>query len=161
MNDDVVIGGRVIVQFGAKKTLSCIVAAVHENARRPIPGQVHPRIHRRCARRDPAPAEAISLDGRLLHVHPGRGDKRGPALGAEAQLRVAHSAAPGLYRARRTSTLSPQQEEQIVDALGSTEEGKALTFTEVGDLLGISIFHKVIKSLMQKDVIFLFEHTGR
>ncbi len=30
LNDNVVIGGRVIVQFGAKKTLSCIVAAVHE-----------------------------------------------------------------------------------------------------------------------------------
>lgn len=30
LNDNVVIGGRVIVQFGAKKTLSCIVASVHE-----------------------------------------------------------------------------------------------------------------------------------
>ncbi|MEJ7660940.1 MAG: hypothetical protein WKG07_15640 [Hymenobacter sp.] len=30
LNDSVVIGGRVIVQFGAKRTLSCIVAAVHE-----------------------------------------------------------------------------------------------------------------------------------
>jgi primosomal protein N' (replication factor Y) len=30
LNDQVVIGGRVIVQFGAKRTLSCIVAAVHE-----------------------------------------------------------------------------------------------------------------------------------
>ncbi len=31
MNDEVLVGGRVIVQFGAKKVLSCIVAAVHEN----------------------------------------------------------------------------------------------------------------------------------
>ena len=31
MNDLVFVGGRVIVQFGAKKVLSCIVAAVHEN----------------------------------------------------------------------------------------------------------------------------------
>jgi hypothetical protein len=30
LNDQVVIGGRVLVQFGAKRTLSCIVAAVHE-----------------------------------------------------------------------------------------------------------------------------------
>ncbi len=30
MNDDIFVGTRVIVQFGAKKILSCIVADVHE-----------------------------------------------------------------------------------------------------------------------------------
>ncbi|RZK33576.1 MAG: primosomal protein N', partial [Hymenobacter sp.] len=51
------------------------------------------------------------------------------------------------------------KEQRIVDALGG-EDGKALTFTEVGNLLEVASFHKVIKSLMQKDVIFLFEQLA-
>ncbi|RZK26144.1 MAG: DEAD/DEAH box helicase, partial [Hymenobacter sp.] len=52
-----------------------------------------------------------------------------------------------------------EKEARIVENLRS-EDGKALTFTEVGDLLSVASFHKVIKSLMQKDIIFLFEQMS-
>ncbi|WP_449272062.1 primosomal protein N' family DNA-binding protein [Hymenobacter humi] len=84
LNDNVVIGGRVIVQFGAKKTLSCIVAAVHETP----PANYQAKYILEFI--DDAPvvtqpqAQAVPLDGRLLHVHHRRGDKRGPALGPQA-----------------------------------------------------------------------------
>ncbi|MEJ7660939.1 MAG: hypothetical protein WKG07_15635 [Hymenobacter sp.] len=61
--------------------------------------------------------------------------------------------------AEGSPTPSMSSETRIVDNL-RTEDGKALTFSEVGELLGITSFHKVIKSLMQKDIIFLFEQMS-
>ncbi len=159
LNDSVVIGGRVIVQFGAKKTLSCIVAAVHEQAPKdyqakyilefiddaPVVTQPQLKLFRWMA------DYYMCTIGEVINAALPSALK----LSSESRIQL-H---PGFSREDNEYPLSTQ-EELIVDALGVVEDGKALTFTEVGDLLGITSFHKVIKSLMHKDVIFLFEHTA-
>ena len=159
LNDNVVIGGRVIVQFGSKKTLSCIVAAVHEQAPKeyqakyilefiddaPVVTQPQLKLFRWMA------DYYMCTIGEVINAALPSALK----LSSESRIQL-H---PGFSREENEYPLSTQ-EELIVDALGTTEDGKALTFTEVGDLLGITSFHKVIKSLMHKDIIFLFEHTA-
>ena len=159
LNDNVVIGGRVIVQFGAKKTLSCIVAAVHEQAPKeyqakyilefiddaPVVTQPQLQLFRWMA------DYYMCTIGEVINAALPSALK----LSSESRIQL-H---PGFSREENEYPLSAQ-EELIVDALGTVEEAKALTFTEVGDLLGITSFHKVIKSLMHKDIIFLFEHTA-
>jgi primosomal protein N' (replication factor Y) len=159
LNDNVVIGGRVIVQFGAKKTLSCIVAAVHETAPKdyqakyilefiddaPVVTQPQLKLFRWMA------DYYMCTIGEVINAALPSALK----LSSESRIQL-H---PGFAREDNEYPLSTQ-EELIVNALGTVEDGKALTFTEVGDLLGITSFHKVIKSLMHKEVIFLFEHTA-
>lgn len=158
LNDAVVIGGRVIVQFGAKRTLSCIVAAVHERPPKeyqakyilefiddaPVVTQPQLKLFRWMA------DYYMCTLGEVINAALPAALK----LSSESriQLHPAYATAEDKY------PLSAQ-ETQIVEVL-SSEDGRALTFTEVGELLGISSFHKVIKSLMQKDVIFLFEHLA-
>jgi len=158
MNDDVVIGGRVIVQFGAKKTLSCIVAAVHETPPAlyqakyvlefiddaPVVTQPQLKLFRWMA------DYYLCTLGEVINAALPSALK----LSSESRIQL-H---PAFVRDEPLYPLS-EPEEKIVAAL-STEDGKALTFTEVGDLLGSTNFHKVIKSLIQKDVIFLFEHLA-
>jgi primosomal protein N' (replication factor Y) len=159
LNDQVVIGGRVIVQFGAKKTLSCIVAAVHETPPAnyqakyilefiddaPVVTQPQLKLFRWMA------------DYYLCTL----GEVINAAL--PAALKLSSESRVQLHPAFEVETnpypLS-EQEQKIVGALSTGDEGKSMTFTEVGDLLGIASFHKYIKSLMQKDVVFLFEHLS-
>ena len=159
LNDKVVIGGRVIVQFGAKRTLSCIVAAVHETAPKeyqakyilefiddsPVVTQPQLQLFRWMA------DYYLCTLGEVINAALPAALK----LSSESRIQL-H---PAFVREENRYPLT-QQEEQILDALGTLDEGKALTFTEVGDVLGVASFHKVIKSLMQKDAIFLFEHTA-
>ncbi|MBG8556445.1 replication restart helicase PriA [Hymenobacter guriensis] len=157
LNDQVVVGGRVIVQFGAKKTLSCIVAAVHENPPKeyqakyilefiddaPVVTQPQLKLFRWMA------DYYLCTLGEVINA------ALPSALKLSSESRV--QLHPAFVRDESPYPLS-EQEEKIVEALSTGEEGKSLTFTEVGEILGITSFHKVIKSLMQKDVVFLFEH---
>ncbi|PJJ47962.1 replication restart helicase PriA [Hymenobacter chitinivorans] len=158
MNDEVVIGGRVIVQFGAKKTLSCIVAAVHETP----PAQYQAKYILEFIDDAPVVTQA------QLKLFRWMADYYMCTLGE-----VINAALPSALKLSSESRIQlhpafepesnpyplSEQEQRIVEVL-SSEDGKALTFTEVGDLLGSANFHKVIKSLIQKDVIFLFEHLA-
>ncbi|TGE16240.1 replication restart helicase PriA [Hymenobacter elongatus] len=158
MNDDVVIGGRVIVQFGAKKTLSCIVAAVHETP----PAQYQAKYILEFIDDAPVVAQAqlklfrwmadyyLCTLGEVINAALPSALK----LSSESRIQM-HPA----YVAEANPYPLSEQEEKIVAVLRA-EDGKSLTFTEVGDLLGNTNFHKVIKSLIQKDVIFLFEHLA-
>ncbi len=159
LNDNVVIGGRVLVQFGAKRTLSCIVAAVHEVGPKEYQAKYILEFI------DDAPVVtqpqlkifAWMADYYLCTI----GEVINAAL--PAALKLSSESRIQLHPAYERETHEyplTVREELIVDALGTVSDGKALTFTEVGEVLGITAFHPVIKSLMQKDVIFLFEHTA-
>ena len=159
LSDNVVIGGRVIVQFGAKKTLSCIVAVVHETPPTnyqakyilefiddtPVITQPQLKLFRWMA------DYYLCTLGEVINAALPAALK----LSSESRIQL-H---PGFAREENEYPFTAQ-EEIIIDALGTVSDSKALTFTEVGELLGITSFHKVIKSLMHKDVIFLFEHTA-
>ena len=158
LNDSVVVGGRVIVQFGPKRTLSCIVAAVHETPPKeyqakyilefiddaPVVTQPQLKLFRWMAE------YYLCTLGEVINAALPAALK----LSSESRIQL-HPA----FAAEGSPYPLDGQEQRIVDAL-SGEDGKALTFTEVGDLLGIAWFHKVIKSLMQKDIIFLFEQLA-
>ena len=158
LNDNVVIGGRVIVQFGPKRTLSCIVAAVHETPPKeyqakyilefiddaPVVTQPQLKLFRWMAE------YYLCTLGEVINAALPAALK----LSSESRIQLHPT-----YAAEGSPYPLDEKEQRIVDALGS-EDGKALTFTEVGDLLGIASFHKVIKYLMQKDVIFLFEQLA-
>ncbi|TGD78903.1 replication restart helicase PriA [Hymenobacter wooponensis] len=159
LNDQVVIGGRVIVQFGAKKTLSCIVAAVHETPPAnyqakyilefiddaPVVTQPQLKLFRWMA------DYYLCTLGEVINAALPAALK----LSSESRVQL-HPA----FEAETNPYPLSEQEKKIVEALSTGEEGKSMTFTEVGDLLGIASFHKYIKSLMQKDVVFLFEHLS-
>ena len=158
LNDSVVVGGRVIVQFGPKRTLSCIVAAVHEAPPKeyqakyilefiddaPVVTQPQLKLFRWMAE------YYLCTLGEVINAALPAALK----LSSESRIQL-H---PGFATEGTTYPLD-EREQRIVAAL-SAEDGKALTFTEVGELLGIASFHKVIKSLMQKDIIFLFEQLA-
>ncbi|WP_026463129.1 replication restart helicase PriA [Adhaeribacter aquaticus] len=156
MNDEVLVGARVIVQFGAKKVLSCIVAAIHEN-----------------------PPEGYQAKY-LLEVI----DEKPVVTGSQLRIfqwiaeyymctigEVINAALPSALKLSSESRIqihpqfSPEEcdfpltahEEKILFALQQTE---VLTFTEVGNLLQISSFHKIIKSLIQKQAIIIFEEIA-
>ena len=159
LNDHVVIGGRVIVQFGAKKTLSCIVAAVHE---RP-PKEYQAKYILEFIDDAPVVTQAqLKLFAWMADYYMCTlGEVINAALPAALKLSSESRVQlhPAYLPAESPYPLS-DQEEKIVEALTADEEGKSLTFTEVGELLGITSFHKVIKSLMQKEVVFLFERLA-
>ncbi|WP_426492854.1 replication restart helicase PriA [Hymenobacter sp. 102] len=157
LNDHVVVGGRVIVQFGAKKTLSCIVAAVHENPPKeyqakyilefiddaPVVTQPQLKLFRWMA------DYYLCTLGEVINAALPSALK----LSSESRVQLHPS-----FEAETNPYPLSEQEQKVVDALSTGEEGKSMTFTEVGELLGIASFHKYIKFLMQKDVVFLFEH---
>ncbi len=159
LNDSVVIGGRVIVQFGAKKTLSCIVATVHEvppekyQAKyilefiddQPVVTQPQLKLFRWIAE------YYLCTLGEVINAALPAALK----LSSESRVQL-HPA----FSVEDNEYPMTAQEDLILATLGAAEAGKSLTFTEVGELLGITSFHKVLKSLMHKDTIFLFEHTA-
>ncbi|MFD2514309.1 primosomal protein N' [Pontibacter locisalis] len=156
MNDDVMVGARVIVQFGSKKVLSCIVAEIHENA--------------------PADYQAKyildALDDKPIITTPQLklfkwiADYYMCTLGE-----VINAALPSALKLSSESRiqLHPQfnpeedeielavQEEKIIFAL---QNNQALTFTEIGNLLQMKSYHKFIKSLIQKEAIIIYEQVS-
>jgi primosomal protein N' (replication factor Y) len=161
LNDQVVIGGRVIVQFGAKRTLSCIVAAVHETPPKdyqakyilefidetPVVTQPQLKLFRWMA------DYYLCTLGEVINAALPAALK----LNSESRVQL-HPVWLNTDEADRYPLSEPEQ--KVVAALLDGEEGKSMTFTEVGDVLGIASFHKVIKSLMHKETIFLFEHLA-
>ncbi|MBC6696640.1 replication restart helicase PriA [Hymenobacter sp. BT190] len=161
LNDQVVIGGRVIVQFGAKRTLSCIVAAVHETPPKdyqakyilefidetPVVTQPQLKLFRWMA------DYYLCTLGEVINAALPAALK----LNSESRVQL-HPVWLNTDEADRYPL--SEQEQKVVAALLDGEEGKSMTFTEVGDVLGIASFHKVIKSLMHKETIFLFEHLA-
>ena len=156
MNDEVLVGARVIVQFGAKRVLSCIVADIHENA--------------------PADYQAKYildvLDDKPIVTAPQLKLFRWIADYYMCTIgEVINAALPSALKLSSESRIqlhphfNPEeddiplaaQEAKIIYAL---EQNPALTFTEVGNLLQVKSYHKYIKSLIQKEAIIIFEQVS-
>ncbi|WP_245964519.1 replication restart helicase PriA [Rufibacter immobilis] len=156
MSDEVLVGARVLVQFGSKKVLSCVVARVH----------------------DQPPKEYQAKY--LLEVIDEKPVVTGPQLRlflwmAEYYLctlgEVINAALPSALKLSSESKiqLHPQfneetnewpltsHEEKIIFGLRQKQH---LTFTEVGQLLQLTSFHKIIKSLLLKEIIIIYEEIA-
>lgn len=156
MNDEVMVGVRVIVQFGVKKVLSCIVAAVHENPpvgyqakyilevidEKPVVTNPQLRIFNWIAE------YYMCTIGEVINAALPAALK----LSSESRIQL-H---PQFNPEESTYPFSAH-EEKIIFAL---QQNTALTFTEVGNLLQITHFHKIIKSLIQKQALIIFEEIA-
>lgn len=156
MNDDIFVGTRVIVQFGAKKILSCIVADVHET---PPSGYQAKYILEIIDEKPVVTPQQLKIFNWIAEYYMCTiGEVINAAL--PSALKLSSESRIQLHPQYNVEypvyPLSPA-EEKIVFALG---QNKTLTFTEVGNLLQINHFHKIIKSLIQKEVIIIFEEIA-
>ncbi|QCR21001.1 primosomal protein N' [Pontibacter sp. SGAir0037] len=156
MNDDVSVGVRVIVQFGAKKVLSCIVAEIHENA----PAEYQAKYILDVLDDKPiVTAPQLKLfrwiaDYYMCTIGEVINAALPSALKLSSESRI--QLHPHFNPEEDEIPLAPQ-EERILFAL---QQNKALTFTEVGHLLQLKSYHKFIKSLIQKEAIIIFEQVS-
>ncbi|WP_299758071.1 primosomal protein N' [uncultured Pontibacter sp.] len=156
MNDEVLVGVRVIVQFGAKKVLSCIVADIHENAPadyqakyildvlddKPIITKPQLRLFKWIA------DYYMCTLGEVINAALPSALK----LSSESRIQLHPH-----YNPEEDELILAPQEEKIIFALHNNQ---ALTFTEVGNLLQLKSYHKFIKSLIQKEAIIIYEQVS-
>ncbi|AKD03767.1 primosomal protein N' [Pontibacter korlensis] len=156
MNDEVSVGVRVIVQFGAKKVLSCIVADIHENA----PADYQAKYILDVLDDKPIiTAPQLKLFKWIADYYMCTlGEVINAAL--PSALKLSSESRIQLhphYNPEEDEIIFAPQEEKIIFAL---QNNQALTFTEVGNLLQIKSYHKFIKSLIQKEAIIIFEQVS-
>lgn len=156
MNDEVMVGARVIVQFGAKKVLSCIVAAIHQN---PPEGYQAKYLLEVIDEKPVVTTHQLRLFNWIAEYYMCTiGEVINAALPSALKL-------SSESRIQMHPHFNPEEsefdfsvhEEKILLALQQTP---TLTFTEVGSLLQLTNFHKIIKSLIQKQAIIIFEEIA-
>lgn len=156
MNDEVLVGARVIVQFGSKRVLSCIVADIHEQA---------PADYQAKYILDVLDDTPI-VTAPQLKLFKWIADYYMCTLGE-----VINAALPSALKLSSESRiqLHPQFNPEEDDIPLSTQEAKIiyalqqnqhLTFTDVGNVLQLKSYHKYIKSLIQKEAIIIFEQVS-
>lgn len=151
MQSDLEVGCRVIVQFGKKKILTGVVAAIHSQA---------PKVYE-------AKLIMESLDGlpsvnaKQLELFRWMAKYYMCTIGE-----VLNAALPSGLKLNSESfiQLNPDfndqeqefsdKEEKVLEALASNDR---LTYEEVSQVLGIKMIHPVLKSLIQKGRILLYE----
>ncbi|MBC5993393.1 replication restart helicase PriA [Pontibacter cellulosilyticus] len=156
MNDEVMVGARVIVQFGAKKVLSCIVAEIHQNAPadyqakyildvlddKPIITTPQLKLFKWIA------DYYMCTLGEVINAALPSALK----LSSESRIQLHPH-----YNPEEDELILAPQEEKIIYAL---QHNQALTFTDIGNLLQIKSYHKFIKSLIQKEAIIIYEQVS-
>ena len=156
MNDEVLVGVRVIVQFGAKRVLSCIVAEIHENA----PADYQAKYILDVLDDTPiVTAPQLKLfkwiaDYYMCTLGEVINAALPSALKLSSESRI--QLHPHFNPEEDAPILAPQ-EEKILLAL---QQNPALTFTEAGNLLQLKSYHKFIKSLIQKEAIIIYEQVS-
>ncbi len=151
--DQVVIGARVVVQFGRKKILTAVIADIHEQAPEkyeakyllellddnPVINQIQLRLFYWIA------------DYYMCHI----GD-------------VVKAALPSGFKLSSESKiqLNPDLENEAVELsnheeiiLENLREKGALKYDEISELVGRKGINKLLKSLIEKQVILLFEEV--
>ncbi len=156
MNDEVLVGVRVIVQFGSKKVLSCIVADIHQNAPadyqakyildvlddKPIITTPQLKLFKWIA------DYYMCTLGEVINAALPSALK----LSSESRIQLHPH-----YNPEEDELILAPQEEKIIYAL---QQNQALTFTDIGNLLQLKSYHKFIKSLIQKEAIIIYEQVS-
>ncbi|MCJ8164483.1 primosomal protein N' [Pontibacter sp. E15-1] len=156
MNDEVLVGVRVIVQFGGKRVLSCIVADIHENA----PADYQAKYVLDVLDDTPiVTAPQLKLFKWIADYYMCTlGEVINAAL--PSALKLSSESRIQLhphYNPEEDEITFAPQEEKIIFAL---QQNQALTFTDVSNLLQLKSYHKFIKSLIQKDAIIIYEQVS-
>ncbi|WP_192821493.1 primosomal protein N' [Rufibacter sp. LB8] len=156
MADEVSVGVRVLVQFGAKRVLSCVVARIHETPPKEYQAKYILEVI------DEKPV----VTGQQLRLFLWMAEYYLCTLGE-----IINAALPSALKLSSESKIQlhpqfseetnewplTQHEQNIIFAL---RQKPHLTFTEVGQLLQLTSFHKIIKSLLLKDIIIIYEEIA-
>ncbi|NEM98057.1 replication restart helicase PriA [Pontibacter burrus] len=156
MNDEVLVGARVIVQFGSKRVLSCIVADIHEQA---------PADYQAKYILDVLDDTPI-VTAPQLKLFKWIADYYMCTLGE-----VINAALPSALKLSSESRIqlhpqfNPEEDDiplstQEIKIIYALQQNQQLTFTDVGNVLQVKSYHKYIKSLIQKEAIIIFEQVS-
>jgi primosomal protein N' (replication factor Y) len=155
LNDSIGIGHRVIVQFGKKKIITGIIAKIHENP---------PKVYEAKYIIDLLDNEPIMNEkqlsfyewiggyymttmGEVLNV----GMPSGLKLNSESKIQLNPEFDPD-----EASLEFSEKEQQILTIL---EREQLITYGEAAQILQIKSYLKVIKSLIAKEAILIFEEV--
>ncbi|NJN25417.1 MAG: primosomal protein N' [Cyclobacteriaceae bacterium] len=152
-NDLVGIGHRVIVQFGRSRVLTGIVARIHQT-----PPEVYQAKYIFDLLDDQPVMKPQQLSlfewiagyymctmGEVLNV----GMPSGLKLSSESKIQLNPE-----FDAENNVLVFSEQEQRIIDVLA---RDKVITYGQAADILQIKSYLKVIKSLMAKEAILIFE----
>ncbi|MEL6536391.1 MAG: primosomal protein N', partial [Bacteroidota bacterium] len=155
LTDDVRAGVRVIVPFGSKKILTGVIERVHEKP----PREYEAKYLAEVLDEGPVvqPMQFPFLHWMANYYMCTAGEVLNAALPAGLKLSSQSRIALKPEFDRETTDWEfVEREEQILDALANTE---SLTYSEVMDLLGIKSIHPLLKSLLGKGCILVFEEV--
>lgn len=155
MGEEIGIGYRVIVQFGKKKILTGIIGKVHQKAptayeAKPILDILdnHPSVNPLQIKFWDWMAEYYCCHiGEVMNAALPSGLK----LSSESKIQV-----NPLYDAMTSPYPLDDREEMILQALANQGE---LTFEDCEVILGVKTIHPIIKSLVVKEAILVFEQV--
>ncbi|MTI22914.1 primosomal protein N' [Fulvivirga sp. RKSG066] len=155
LNETIEIGSRVIVQFGSRKILTGVIGNIHETP----PAKYEAKYILELLDEEPVMhEEQINLMqwiadyymctiGEVLNVALPSGLK----LSSESRVQL-H---PHFDYYESEATFS-DQEEVVIESL---QKNESLTYTEIGKLLNIKTVYSLIKSLVYKEAIIIFEEV--
>lgn len=155
LNDTIDIGYRVIVQFGKKKIITGVVAKLHEN-----PPEVYQAKYI-IELLDDAPVMNqkqllfynwiagyyMSTVGEVLNV----GMPSGLKLSSESKIQLNPE-----YQHDQPYGQFSEKEQRILNVL---ERDKVITYSEAAQILQVKSYVKIIKSLIAKGAILIFEEV--
>ncbi|MGY6558005.1 MAG: replication restart helicase PriA [Nitritalea sp.] len=147
------IGFRVVVQFGPKRVLTGIVARIHEKA--PETYEVKPLLDVLDTEPVVHPIQIRFWSWMASYYACYLGEVMGAALPAGLKLNAESrlQLRPEFSREACAFPLDPR-EELLIQAL---EQKDSLTYLECEQVLGSKQIHKLIKSLIAKEIVLVFE----
>lgn len=153
MQQALLVGCRVIVQFGKKKIYTGVVAAIHTQAPKVYEAKLimecldmHPSINEKQLKLFQWMARYYMCTvGEVLNA----GLPSGLKLNSESFIQLNPDFEEGTLE-------FSEKEEKVLQAL---ENNDRLSYQDVSDVLGIKMIHPVLKSLIQKGRILLYEQV--
>lgn len=157
LNDYIKVGTRVVVQFGQKRILTAIVMELHQNP---------PKSHQAKYILELMDEEAIVTpkqlklwqwtaeyylcsNGEVMNVALPAGLK----LSSQSRVQLSPDFEFGEKTAYENLDFS-DREQKIIDAL---KEKQSLTFDDISNLINLQNIYNILKSLLRKNVIIIFE----
>lgn len=155
LNDQVQIGARVVVQFGSKKILTGIIGKLHENA--PTVYEARYILELLDDRSILAPQQLSFFSWIAEYYMCTIGEvynmalPSGLKLSSESRIQLNPS-----FKADEEEFEFTDQENLVVSTL---RNDKTMNYTELGSLLQTSNLNPILKSLIKKNTILIFEEV--
>ncbi len=156
LNEYIQVGARVVVQFGARRILTAIVMALHETPPKGYQAKYilelmdeEPIVADRQLKLWQWTAEYYLCSvGEVMNV----GLPAGLKLSSESCVQLN----PNFELSNHEGVEFSAREQQIVDAL---REKPSLSFDEISNIVNLQNIYNLLKSLLRKDVILIFEEV--